>query len=271
MSQTATESLRAPAYHRVRKALLGSRWQEGQFLSPQKIAKEMGISNTPVREAIIQLETEGLVESVPKRGVRPKRLDRQELGEMFEMRMVVEAGAARLAAERINDEQLRDLRRIHKQAKECMREFPDAASTGSGGASRLEYARCNFLFHLGVVAASGNRRLAKTISDLHLLTRLLHTGAVLPGDTVLKEAQRERRFHGGILTALSRHDAGEAARNMREHLKDAMRHHLKVHDWLQEQRSWDSEHNYDWPEDFLEAIRRLEDTVGGFGAASPDD
>lgn len=262
--------LRTPAYEKVRQLLLNSHWQEGQFLSPRKIAREMKISHTPVREAIIRLETEGIVESVPHMGVRPKTLDRDDIRELFEMRSVVESGAARLAAERITNEQLIALRKVYDceqqislmhQAMSPEGEIPYENTRFDK--HRMDYARLNFLFHLGIVDAARNNRIAKTISDMHLLTRLLHTWVVLPGDSPYDETQRELSFHAKILDSLEKHNTDAAEITMRLHIQNAMDHHLNVFDWLAEHPPAGQEDRLDWPTDFTEAMRKLESHTAG--------
>src|SRR5271169_1260355 len=103
-------NLKIHAYEHIRKRLLSGDLAPGASLSPALLAKEIGISHTPVREAISQLESEGLVERLPRLGARVRLIDRRELEELFELRETLEADAAAWAAERISEEQIVALR-----------------------------------------------------------------------------------------------------------------------------------------------------------------
>jgi len=107
-----TENLKTKAYNHIRQGLLLGQWPEGTFFSTGKVAKLIGMSYTPVREAIIQLESEGLVETVTNQGIRTKTLNRDELQEKFELRVILESGAAKLAAEKISEGELDGLRKL---------------------------------------------------------------------------------------------------------------------------------------------------------------
>ncbi len=269
-----TESLKTRAYNHIRGALMEGRWPEGTFISPAKLAKQIGISYTPVREAVIQLASEGLVEQIPKLGVCTRRLTRQEMEQLFDLREILEAGAARRAAERITPSQLADMENLCRQHGIILHELRDAARDQNDlpvvekiwtGPRVEKLAKLNVIFHLGLMGASQNPPLMKTVSDLHILTRVLRDRVLLPGETYLHRLARDYRFHVEILRALRRRDGQAAAEWTERHVVEARRYHLAVYDWREEQnRTGDtvSLQGQDWPRELLDVVSHMEDLAG---------
>lgn len=263
-------NLKARAYRHIRLALLEGELREGTYLSPAKLAERIGVSDTPVREAIIQLESEGLVERVPKFGIRARTLNRQELEEMFDLRITLESGAAKLAAQRINGEALGRLREncrqhllVLKEVRVLARERSDTFLRNQvWQGSRMEkLAQLNALFHLEVLGACRNQRLIKIVTDLHILGRVLRSRILLPGETALGRLSQDYHFHRRILRALERHDPHEAYRWTEQHITEAKEYHLAVHDWQHQARHEDLT-GQEWSEELMESIRQMEIALG---------
>ena len=108
-------NLKKLAYDHIRMNLFNGNLSPGMLLSPVTLAKEIGVSHTPVREAISQLESEGLVEQLPRVGARVKVIDRRELEELFDLREMLEGGAAAKAAERITAGEIAELRDLSER------------------------------------------------------------------------------------------------------------------------------------------------------------
>ena len=94
----------AAASEIIREAIIDGRLAPGQRLKEEELARELGISRTPVREALVILEGEGLVESVPKRGASVRAYAADDLDDMYQLRALLEGYAARRAATRISAE-----------------------------------------------------------------------------------------------------------------------------------------------------------------------
>ena len=268
-----TESLKTRAYNHIRGALMAGLWPEGTFISPAKLAKQIGISYTPVREAVIQLASEGLVEQIPKLGVCTRRLTREELEQLFDLREILEAGAARRAAERITPSQLADMETLCRQHRRILHDLRNAARENNDlpvveevwtGSRAERLTKLNVIFHLGLMGASQNPRLMKTVSDLHILTQVLRDRVVLPGESYMRRLAGEYRFHVEILRALRRRDGQAAAEWTERHVVEARRYHLAVYDWREKQNRSGvaSIHGQDWPKEFLDAVSRMEDIAG---------
>src|SRR4051794_8529863 len=99
-------SLRERAYRHIQRKILAGEIPSGGKVSEQSIAEELGISRTPVRSAIHELETEGLLEQVPRYGTIVRQADRRDIVELFDLRMALESFAAEIAADAISSEDL---------------------------------------------------------------------------------------------------------------------------------------------------------------------
>jgi DNA-binding GntR family transcriptional regulator len=226
-------NLKSQAYRHIREKLMSGGWSEGGFFSPRQIAKTIGMSYTPVREAILQLETEGLLEKVGNRGVRARNLSAEEMTSAFELRLVMECGAAELAAEKIGPEELEKLRANLKENLGAMKEYREAARRGK--IEEILFNRIadqimvlNFNFHLTILQASRNSQLIKAIGDLHILTRFVGARVHFPERDYLTQYVRDYRFHLRIYRALLAHHDSTAREWVKRHLKDAMQYNLAV-------------------------------------------
>lgn len=103
------ESLRSRVFNHILEDILNGKYEEGQALVETKLAQEIGVSRTPVREAFRQLELDGLVTSIPNKGVVVNGISDKDIEEIFAVRSLIEGLAVRWATENINEEQRRDL------------------------------------------------------------------------------------------------------------------------------------------------------------------
>jgi DNA-binding GntR family transcriptional regulator len=192
----------------------------GTRLRQEALADEFGVSRTPVREALRQLQASGLVELLPIRGAVVRGPSAREIREAYEVRAELEGLAAELAAERISD---RDLRRL----QEAQRLFQDAVETLIARRARRRepwkdeslWVQANDLFHQAILDASANARLADTIADLHRSFPRNLTWAALSRSSRLLEENVEQ--HQAVLDAIERRDPAEARRSMVEHVRSA--------------------------------------------------
>jgi len=241
-------TLKERAYHHIRSGLLDGRWTAGRMLSPNQLAKMIGMSLTPVREAVLQLENEGLVEVIAKVGVRPRELDRSALEQMFEFRTILETSAGRLAAERITTDAATALQEncqlqlavLHHIRRTLSRRVEDVLRDGEWiGPIRDQGMKVNWEFHELIFQASGNPWLIKSLGDMHLLTRLLKRNIVLPGMNYLAQLARDYAFHRRICRAIVTHRPDTAATLIALHLRNACAYHLSVFDYLREKNDHD--------------------------------
>lgn len=200
------QPVRQEAYNALREAILTGRLEPGTRLVERKIAKQLGVSRTPVREAIRKLELEGLVEHLPRRGVVVARMSVREAWEVYSIRAVLEGLAARLAAERINPMQLKKLNElVNAMEKACDEE---------------NYAKLQELhleFNSIICKAAESPRLHQMIDNLvDYIVGFTKIGYSVPGRT--RAATRE---HRELLEALMNGDGEKAEKIARQHIENS--------------------------------------------------
>lgn len=203
--------LRDQVKDRVLQDIIEGRYPPGTRLIETRIARELHVSQAPVREALRDLESVGLVESVAFRGARVRQPRPEELLEAFPVRAALESLAASLAAARVQPGEL-------NQMEETIRRMERAAEEGDEHAQSLANAE----FHALVVQASGNATLRRQWALLEPFARTYLTSA-RSGIDLMVLARRHRK----ILDPLRRGDAETAGSAMRDHLLEAAR-------WLEE-------------------------------------
>jgi DNA-binding GntR family transcriptional regulator len=180
----------------------------GERIGIDAVARRLGISQTPVREALNRLEAEKLVTKVPNVGYRAtSRMSLDEARDLYEMRLLVEPFAAARAAERMDDASLRILARMEKAAPHAL--------PGSGG-DYARFAEADATLHRLIANSSGNRLIAESIERLHVH---LHIFRSLYRTNAPEEAAKE---HKVLLRALLERDAVRAEQAMRTHLQRSL-------------------------------------------------
>lgn len=198
----------------LREAILDGRFPAGARLKQTALADQLGISRTPIREALGRLQQEGLVELLPGGGVRPtalKNLD--EAVELYDLREVLDGLAARLAARRGPAASLARLERALGRMARCLeRQDPN------------EWFPAHLAFHDEIFRAAGNARLRALTTVVRLSIRHFHP-LLLKTAHRLEAAYRE---HRAIYEAIVAHDAEAAERLARAHIANAKEIVLKV-------------------------------------------
>lgn len=236
--QKAKVNLKSQAYDHIRRQILGGQLGDGDIFSPRQIAKGIGMSYTPVREAVLQLQTEGLLEKIGNRGVCVRSLAIDELETAFELRLVMETGAAELGATRITDSALAELRTNLRRHSVILKELRRAGRHQPITETYYDQVDdqilvLNFEFHLILLNAVGNAQLIKNIGDLRVLTRAVGLRVHFPDQNCLAQYIRDFSFHAKIFRAMRRRD-GEAARlAVKYHLQNAYQHNLRIHKAIQ--------------------------------------
>jgi DNA-binding GntR family transcriptional regulator len=197
------------AYDEVRAAIVENRYPPGQRLVEQRIAEELGLSRTPVREALRLLEAEGLVVSERNRGAMVRPLSPTEVGDLYGLRIKLESYAVEVATARATEEELGEL----VAAADAFSEVRHRVDVDSVAGVR-ELHGANRRFHDAIITAARHRRLesmlARTV-DIPLVFRAFQSfGAA--------EIERSDTFHHLIAEAMCRRDAARAAALMGEHI-----------------------------------------------------
>lgn len=189
----------------LREAILRGILVAGQQLRQDEIARELGVSHIPVREALRQLEAEGLVRLRPYRGFEVSELSPEEVEELYEIRIPLECQALRLALPHLTDDDLR-------RAEEIL-DAIDAEDDPSA------WSELNTEFHAVLYAPSRRQRLLNLIRTLRTnVDRYLRLYI-----SVMHRKQFSQKEHRRILEAVRRRDEAEALRALEEHLGIACR------------------------------------------------
>jgi DNA-binding GntR family transcriptional regulator len=197
-------SLGNQAYQELKRFILERQIPPGGKLNEGDLASALGISRTPVREAINRLEKEGLVEIFPQRGAFVVQFSEKDIFELFLIRENLEGLAAYLAAVNIDEPALAKL-------EACLQGFEEPFSERD----TRRYAREDFKFHQTIVMLSDARRLITLVSALHDHIRIYRLTTVGVSGRV-KASLAEHRH---ILEALRKKEPEEAERRMREHIR----------------------------------------------------
>ncbi len=182
----------------------------GARLRETELAARLGISRTPVREAIRLLEADGIVEHIPRLGASLRRLSYAEVMEIYEMRAVLEGTAARLAARVASDMELAELAEIN-------------AAMTADAVDIATVARLNAQFHAGILNAAKNRYLRRAMDSMRRTLMIL-------GPTTLTDPVRARGAateHDTLLAALVARDGAASEAAMRSHIEAAHRVRLR--------------------------------------------
>ena len=110
--ETDDRSLRIRVFNAIENAILDGEYKDGDSLNELRLSKELGVSRTPVREALMQLELEGLVRNIPNKGAVVVGVTEQDTHDIYEIRIRIEGLASRLCAENITDDELHALEQI---------------------------------------------------------------------------------------------------------------------------------------------------------------
>ncbi|WP_342364395.1 GntR family transcriptional regulator [Terrarubrum flagellatum] len=206
------KGLREHVYGRLRQAIISGQLRSGTMLNERQIASQLGVSTTPLKEALRRLETEGFVLTEPRRGVRVT-FDARQAEEMSLARAALESMIARLAASRIDDEALAALEAI----ADGMR-----AATQSGDADRL--IALNESFHDAIHDASRCRYLQRLLIGQVVYDQAARLFLLDDADERLRALDE----HLAILAALSARDADGAEKAMRDHIVRSGRQHIQT-------------------------------------------
>ncbi len=186
-------------------------------LDERRLAQDLGVSRTPVREAMAQLEREGFVRSVPRRGVYVVRKSKKEVIEMITAWAALEGMAARLITQIASDEEIAMLRKMFAKFE-----------NGTLHAKLDEYSEVNIGFHQSIIRMSKNSVLISLAENLFTHMRMIRRKTIGEED----RADRSIRDHMNIIEALERRDTARAEELVRQHALGLADHVARHADYL---------------------------------------
>ncbi|HEY0185925.1 MAG TPA: GntR family transcriptional regulator [Cellulomonas sp.] len=205
------------AYQRLRGLVRDGTYDPGDVLSENALAAELGMSRTPVREAVSRLTHEGLLVRLPRRGVVITTLSVEDVRDLYSVREALEAMCARTAAVSMPEDEVRGLRDQLDQADRLVAE----------GISWREYRKVDRQFHATLWAAGRNKRAESLLDASHdaaILDPWFHKIADMSG-----QSARSVREHTAIVEAIEAHDPQAAAAAASEHAQSYQR---ALAEWL---------------------------------------
>lgn len=223
MVPTRPRAPKPDAYRQVRSHLLGGTVRPGQRLSHRALAKDLGLSRSPVREALLALEAEGLIEHRPQSGAYLREVSPRELAELYDMREVIEPYAAARAAENADVPQRTRLRRSCA-AFASIASRPDLVAWLAAAEHRQQLSVLDREFHATILEASGNR-LAHRFFEAAQVLALVVSWNFSKADpaTLAARTRPSARQHAAICAAILGRDPARAARAMRTHVSGMKR------------------------------------------------
>jgi DNA-binding GntR family transcriptional regulator len=192
------------AYEQIRRDIISCAIAPGSEISETQLATQYELGKAPVRVALTKLAHAGLVRAIPRRGYIVMPVTLKDIHDVFELRLMLEPPAARMAAGKVSTQTLRELDEICREGFEP----GDARST-------TRFLDANKAFHVEIARGAGNERLAAAIEQLlDEMTRLLHLGLGLR-----KGPQQTLHEHKALVKALARGDGETSERICREQIE----------------------------------------------------
>ena len=211
---TAPLAPRAPLYEevaeRLRQRIFAKELEPGSWIDELKLCAELGISRTPMREALKVLASEGLVTMRVRRGAYVTEMSERDVREAYQLLSLLESDAAAVVARTATDPELAELRQLHQALEE---------SLADGEAGREHFFAANERFHLRIIEIDGNRWRMQIITDLRRVMKLNRHHSLFKQGRLQESLQEHRE----MLAALLERDADRAARLVRCHFDNGLK------------------------------------------------
>ena len=204
MAKIKRENLNTKVYSALKQMITNYRFKHGERINVEQITKELGVSRTPIWEAIRRLEHEGLVFNSPNKGVFMYTLSMEEALDLIAVRETLESMAARLAAESIDEKTLAKLDKALEKQKKIVE-----------NRDMLAYSHADTDFHAMIYATTGNVFLCEVLDNIFSKLRPV---AMHVGDFI----QQFYEDHIAILNALKIHDSEKVQEQFRRHSQNIM-------------------------------------------------
>jgi len=207
------KQLRNIVADRMRTAILDGQYKPGEWMRQERIAQELGVSQMPVREALKQLASEGLIEHVPYRGARVVDISPIDVEDIYAMRGFLEGRAAGFAAANITPEEITELKQLHSEIEDNL--SPEHF---------LRYRELNRRFHELIFTASRRPYLIRTLGLLWAAfpTMLIGNYPRTASQPLAGRDNVDKIEHAAIIDALEKGDTVIAQKVMQEHVESVM-------------------------------------------------
>lgn len=226
-------SMREKAYLFIQGKIASGEFTAGAALSELSLAREIGISRTPIREAIGQLVAEGLLDQSPNRGAVVVQLSRKDIIELYELREALEVYAVgRVASKPVRAPELERLQRLTEEILDLRAELDRSRETALDPEKMHRFVVCDLGFHTLLMSMAGNARILKVVNETRLMIRIF---AMYRRGHEGPELGQIHRQHCEVLRAVAERDRDRAMRLLSDHIQTSMRERLDAHDhWERE-------------------------------------
>lgn len=212
MEEYQDHSLRGRVFQKLREKILTGQYREKDELREITIGEELGVSRTPVREALRQLELEGLVEIIPNKGAFVVGISQKDVVDIYQIRSLLEGMCTRWATFHITEKQIEELEEIV-----MLSEFQ---LTKQREGQALQVSNLDGRFHQVLYEASNSRIMSHVLKDFHKYVQMARVKSVREGDRAEKSIQE----HKEILEAVKNREADRAEKLANAHILHAMEH-----------------------------------------------
>lgn len=255
------KTLSGTAYRSIRKSLIDGKLPLGSKISEAALAREMGISRAPVREAIRTLANEGLIHQVPNAGCFVKEPDRRELEELFELREWLEAAAAEKAAGQIDASRLAELEHACSEMRSAavkMRAVlaADPQTLDVPLEIREQFEVADAAFHMILIESCDNRRVISILANQHIISRMWKMAPFAGNFGYFARMYGE---HARVFRAIKRGDRIKARNAMIHHIQGGRHDALSAFDRARRERSTGYYSAAQWPASIQEKVFGVEE------------
>jgi DNA-binding GntR family transcriptional regulator len=220
-------TLKQQAYEHIRNKLLRGELPPGSRLSNRKLAAEIGVSFIPIREAISQLASEGLVEHRSNIGAIVRTPAREELVDLYDLRLALECHAAKSATQHMGPVDIAELEGRNQQMMELAERLGEGHDATLPTELNDQLMVIDAAFHLAILRVAGNSLVIKTVSGLRVLARIFGRRRWVWDAEALRLICEE---HSRIIECFRRRDAEGSCRAMADHIERGQRVALEVFD-----------------------------------------
>ena len=206
-------SQREKTYKAIKQAIISYEVKPGEPLAEEQIANKLGVSRTPVREALKELQKEGLVKMIYRKGAFVADISSEDVEEIFLLREILECAAVKIAIPRLKEEDLIEMESLFNSISKDieMKNYKDIFDT-------------DIKLHSLIVDTAGNRRLSKFLNILNgQVQRMRILSATAPG-----RLNKSLQEHKDILEALKKRDTGLAEQRLKHHIRNIKNNILEV-------------------------------------------
>jgi DNA-binding GntR family transcriptional regulator len=214
------------AYTALRERIISGELLPGAVVSEASLAKELGVSRTPVGEALRRLSHEGFVHQIPRYGTVVREISATDLRELFEIREALEGMAASKAAASISAEALDELESLCAANEAELEGVKESGSDVVEGESLRRFLAADMAFHMLIIASANNRRLSELLEQTRSISVMFNARRGVHSVARVEEANA---YHRQILTALASRDSSGATEAVIRHIRVSCEQSLRAH------------------------------------------